>query len=168
MGQATNVTISKLFKGKSGKGDYGPWQAWDVYFEGSENKYSYFSGGKKPEPVKGMKVAFMEFDVKQKGEYTNRTITKMVISAASAPASVGPASAPEQKQAYIDHGKCVISLMTMAEGNPSRLLELIDIFRDGIDAMTAPVVDHSAPEEDGPPEDMFTGDPGMSDDDIPF
>jgi len=80
MPNATNVTIRKVFKGKSGEGQYGSWTAWDVYFDGSDNKYSYFSGGKKPVPVVGQKIAFMEFEAVTKGQYTNRTIKKMVIN----------------------------------------------------------------------------------------
>ena len=100
MSQATNVTVEKVFKGASGEGQYGPWQAWDVYFEGSENKYSYFSGGKKPEPFRGQKVAFVKFEVKEVEKdgktYTNRKISEWVpddTQEASKPAPGKPSQA---------------------------------------------------------------------------
>ena len=79
MPKKTNITISKVFKGKSGEGKYGPWQIWDIYFEGSENKYTYFEKNDYI-PIVGQVIDFLEWDVEKKGEYTNFTIKNIIPS----------------------------------------------------------------------------------------
>uniref|UniRef100_A0A6H2A0G4 Uncharacterized protein n=1 Tax=viral metagenome TaxID=1070528 RepID=A0A6H2A0G4_9ZZZZ len=156
MEKVTNKTIKKVFKGKSGEGKYGPWQAYDVYFEGSENKYTYFGGENKPEPVVGQKISYLEFDTKQDGKYTNRTIRKLVLDeTASQPSKDAPQSAKEG-QAYINHGECVIKLMEMAGGKEcsrSTMLALVELFLEGIDAMIKPP-DYPKEEDFEPPGDV--------------
>ena len=82
MSRLTNLKIRKVFKGKSGEGEYGPWQAWNMYFDGNEEhkdtKFGYFSGGNKPAPREGMVVDLIEFETKEKGGYENRVITKLL------------------------------------------------------------------------------------------
>ena len=170
MPNATNVTIRKVFKGKSGEGQYGSWTAWDVYFDGSDNKYSYFSGGKKPVPVVGQKIAFMEFEAVTKGQYTNRTIKKMVLGQTPTEKPQGGPQATNGNKAYIDHGKCVLVLMEMAGGancDPDVLGTLIGIFKVGIEQMLAEPVDHSTEEDNlGPPDDDEP--PPFDDSEVPF
>uniref|UniRef100_A0A6M3XHB8 Uncharacterized protein n=1 Tax=viral metagenome TaxID=1070528 RepID=A0A6M3XHB8_9ZZZZ len=171
MPNATNVTIRKVFKGKSGEGQYGPWQAYDVYFEGSDHKYSYFGGGKKPEPVVGQKVAFMEFEAVTKGQYTNRTIKKMVIDKTAPAKSQGSPQATNGNKAYIDHGKCVLTLMEMAGGancDPTVLETLISIFRMGIEAMLKEPEDHSEGDAQDYADGEFGDPPPMGDEMAPF
>jgi len=165
MPNATNVTIRKVFKGKSGEGQYGSWIAWDVYFDGSDNKYRYFSDGKKPVPVVGQKIAFMEFEVVKKGQYINRTIKKMVLGQTPTEKPQGGPQATNGNKAYIDHGKCVLTLMEMAGGancDVGVLETLIGIFKVGINNMIAEPEDHS--EEDAPGPDEYDGPPMDSDD----
>ena len=73
------VTITKVFKGKSGEGKYGPWQGYNFYIDDpdwKEQKFSYLQSGKKPVPEEGMKVD-LEFETKQNGEYTNYDVKKL-------------------------------------------------------------------------------------------
>ena len=171
MPNATNVTIRKVFKGKSGEGQYGPWQAYDVYFEGSENKYSYFGDEKKPKPVIGQKITFMEFEVVKKGQYTNRTIKKMVLGQTpTEKPQGGPQATNGNNKAYIDHGKCVLMLMEMAGGSNCDLEilgRLIGIFRTGIDLMLAEPEDHSEEAHDYA-DGEFGEPPPIDDEQIPF
>ena len=162
MEQAVNKTIKKVFKGKEIPGQYGPRQIYDVYFEGSENKYSYFQSGKKPVPTVGMMVSYMEFDVKKDGKYTNRTIRKMVLDETAPQPSKDAPQATEKGQAYINHGECVIELMKMAGGVDCQkgVLEAhVEVFRAGIEAMITPP-DYPEEADFEPPQD--------EDDDIPF
>lgn len=177
MGQATNVTIKKVFKGKSGDGQYGPWQAYDVYFEGSDNKYTYFQSGKKPVPTIGQKIAFIKFEASQTQKdgktYTNRKITEMVLDE-TPPEKSQEAPQAQNGKAYIDHGKCVISLMEMAGGaacDESTFRILISLFKDGIALMLKEgTEDHS--KEDAPSEagefDGYDEPPPIDSEDIPF
>ena len=175
MPNATNVIIRKVFKGKSGEGQYGPWQAYDVYFEGSENKYSYFGGGKKPVPVVGQKIAFMKFEAKTTKKdgktYTNRTIKEMVLDQTPAEKPQGSPQATNGNKAYIDHGKCVLTLMEMAGGancDPTVLETLISIFRMGIEAMLKEPEDHSEGDAQDYADGEFGDPPPMGDDEAPF
>lgn len=72
----TNVEVSKVFKGKSGEGQYGPWQIWDVYFNGDNRKFTYFEKGNVI-PEVGMMVLVLKFDVEKKGQYTNYTVKEL-------------------------------------------------------------------------------------------
>ena len=66
-----NKRITKVYRGKSGQGQYGPWTAWNFNIEGDDRKFSYFSGGKKPEPKEGDFIAMMKFETVNDGKYTN-------------------------------------------------------------------------------------------------
>jgi len=177
MSNVTNVTIKKVYKGKSGEGQFGPWQAWDVYFEGSDNKYSYFSGGKRPVPVVGQKIAFMEFEAtttqKDGKTYTNRNIKQMVLGAPESPPEKSQ-DAPQStngNKAYIDHGKCVLTLMEMAGGgncDTSVLETLIAMFRAGIELMIAEPEDHSEGDAQDYADGEFDEPPPIDDEQIPF
>ena len=72
----TNVEVGKVFKGKSGEGQYGPWQIHDVYLRDDKRKFSYFEkDGLIPEV--GMIIQVLKFEVVQKGEYTNYTVKEL-------------------------------------------------------------------------------------------
>jgi len=169
MKQATNVTISKVYKGKSGINLRGPWQAYNLYFEGSTNKYSYFGNKNNPVPVVGLKLASIEYDVVQEGQYTNRNIKKMVLDQTEK--SQGGPQATNGNKAYIDHGKCVLTLMEMAGGancDPTVLETLISIFRMGIEAMLKEPEDHSEGDAQDYADGEFGDPPPMGDDEAPF
>ncbi len=178
MGQATNVVIEKCYKGKTGESQHGVWQLYNLYFKGSDNKYSYFQSGKKPVPEKGMKISFLKFDVKVEGEYTNRTITEMVL-ATDQEKVAGPVAAgrvTESPKAYIDHGKCVLELMRIAEFKETRLADLIIMFNSGIDQLMESKQSSDEPTGENKQPDSFDEErpqideefPPIDDADIPF
>ena len=73
----TNVIVNKVYKGASGEGQYGPWQAYNFYVKGDDRKFSCFDS--KLVPVEGMAIAALEFEEKQsqgKDEkwYTNNNV----------------------------------------------------------------------------------------------
>lgn len=73
----TNVKFTKVFKGKSGEGQYGPWQIWDCYInieEWKDTKLSFFESNKNPTPVQGMTATVVEIEEQVKGEYVNYVI----------------------------------------------------------------------------------------------
>ncbi len=74
-------TIGKVYHIKDGEGEYGVWRMWSFYLDGVKDKrFTYFSGGKKPDPIEGMKIGYMKYTTKQDGEYTNRTIDELKVS----------------------------------------------------------------------------------------
>ena len=74
-----NKTIGKVYKGKTGEGQYGPWVAWNFYVEGDDRKFSYFSGGKKPEPFEGAFIQMLKYETVTKGKYTNHNVKEMAL-----------------------------------------------------------------------------------------
>lgn len=75
-----DVIITKVYEGKKGEGEYGPWQFYNIYFDkGDRKKFSYGWSGKKPVPKEGMKVKHIEYEISTDGEYTNYNIKKMEI-----------------------------------------------------------------------------------------
>jgi hypothetical protein len=92
MEKLTNVVVESSTMGKSGVSQYGPWQAWTIYLQGSEVRFSYFERDNIV-PFAGMQITLLEYEVEQKGEYTNYTIKKLV------PVQLGdPASVPKVPQ----------------------------------------------------------------------
>lgn len=77
MEKLTNVVISKVFKGKAGIGQYGSWQVWSIYLTGGETKYDYFEKDN-IKPFEGMAVASFEYEIEQKGQYTNYSVKKLI------------------------------------------------------------------------------------------
>ena len=161
MPELTNLEISKVYEGKSGEGQYGPWTAYNFYFKGGEKKFSYFSGGSKPVPVVGMKVMYLKYEVVTKGEYTNNNVTEMRVGE---PQQNTPSGNTEDTKAYINHGEVVVRLMELSK-DYTELDELIDRFNHGIQRLTG--------ESDPFPEPNNTHDdinepPPITDDDIPY
>ena len=80
--QVTDKKISKVYEGKviEGKGQF-----FNFYLEGGKNKYGYFVGKGKVAPNEGMRIAVMEWEVKQEGQYTNNHVTKLVWMGADQP-----------------------------------------------------------------------------------
>jgi hypothetical protein len=99
MAQITDKVISKVYEGKvlEGKGQY-----FNFYLEGGKKKYGYFVAKGKVAPNEGMKIAVMEYETKQDGEYENNKVTKLVwmgadqptVSAKSTTASAGDKASP--------------------------------------------------------------------------
>ncbi len=105
----SNKKIKKVYKGKSGTSEYGPWQAWNFYLEGiADKKFSYFSGDKKPEPIEGRMVKHVEYETVTKGGYTNHNVKALVYyprENGSAPDNETRQDPPDPGQAdYDEHG----------------------------------------------------------------
>ena len=84
----TNVTINKVWTGKAGEGQYGPWQAYNFKVEGHDEKFGYFQSGSKPTPREGMVLELLQYETKQNGDYINHNVKKMdVASGGAAPAA---------------------------------------------------------------------------------
>ena len=94
MHELTNVTITRCEKGPSGTSAYGVWQIHNVWINNNDQKYSYFEKDGYI-PVVGTMLASMNFDVEQKGQYTNYTIKEMVAVPAAPPVVAAvPAAVP--------------------------------------------------------------------------
>jgi hypothetical protein len=99
MAQITDKVISKVYEGKviEGKGQF-----FNFYLQGGKKKYGYFVGKGKVFPSEGMKIAVMEYETSQDGEYENNKVTKLVwmgadqptVSAKSTTASAGDKNSP--------------------------------------------------------------------------
>jgi len=88
MPELFNVEITKVQPGKTGESQYGPWKAYNFYIsdpDWKDQKFGYFQSGKKPEPLVGMFLNKLEFEVKQKGEYTNYEVSKFDIETSEKP-----------------------------------------------------------------------------------
>jgi len=143
-----NKKIEKLFV-KDGGTAQKPWTRYDIYLEGDERKFAFFGGKTKIIPVQGMNIAYMEFEVKQAGEYTNYNVT--TLHSADEPKEANPAQGSNNKtwpkndnKKFIDHGKCMIELMNMSTMDAGiidkdRLKVNLGLFRWGCERMVAPI-----------------------------
>jgi len=76
----TDVTISKVYEGKSGESQYGKWTAYNFYVNGDDRKFSYFKTEKSPLlPVEGMRLKMLRFEEVTKGGYTNYNVKEMFL-----------------------------------------------------------------------------------------
>jgi len=85
--QLTNVTIQRVYEGKTGTntkpdGSSWDWTAYNFYLDGDrENrKFGYFQSGNKPVPLPGMNITLLEYDISQEGQYTNYKVSKMMLA----------------------------------------------------------------------------------------
>ena len=92
-----NVTISKVWEGKSGEGKYGPWTAYNFKVEGHDEKFGYFKSGSKPTPVEGMVLEVLQYETKQRGEYTNNDVKVFTLAKGSPDPAPSPGR-PDQPQ----------------------------------------------------------------------
>ncbi len=183
MGKATNVTITQVEAKKSGKGKAGPWTIYDLVFDGSDTVYGYFSGKGHIIPVKGMKVASLDYAKEEKDGYDNYKVTNIVLAKDQPTPNPTPDAQNSGKEAFqgdsngrafIAHGECVIELMKLAGGanvDESQLLHLVDVFKAGIARMTGTIPAKKEIRNDNPPdkEPGWDGeDPGAEDSSIPF
>lgn len=76
----TDVTISKVYEGKSGKSQYGAWTAYNFYVNGDDRKFSYFKTEKSPIlPTVGMRMKLLRFETVTKDGYTNHNVKEMFL-----------------------------------------------------------------------------------------
>lgn len=88
MPELLNVEITRVQPGKTGSGQYGPWKAYNFYIsdpDWKDQKFGYFQSGQKPEPQVGMHLGKLEFEIKQKGEYTNYEVGKLEAASSEKP-----------------------------------------------------------------------------------
>ena len=138
MAHVSDCKITKVYEGKSGEGEYGPWTAWNFYVDKSDLKFSYFSGGKKPKPVEGMRLELIRYDEVTKGEYTNYNVKEIFVDAStpkstqSAPVSIGGTIRLEGLSFYVSYAK---DLMVAAMSLNA------DYGQRAVDALAAEVVE---------------------------
>jgi hypothetical protein len=178
--QLTNMTISKIYEGPSGESEYGPWKIYNLYLTNAEGvkgkkKFGYMWSGKKPVPKEGMKVVFLEYEVTQKGEYTNYNIKEIKFAEGTGQVSKSDGPAPkEEPKAYIDHGKVALSIMEKADYNESRVVDLVALFKVTIKELLSEPEKSKTPEEpldwSKVPEKMSPEEygPEPDDSDVPF
>jgi hypothetical protein len=74
----SNKEIGKVYEGAKGEGKFGPYQYYNFYLVGGKLKFSYCHTGKKPIPVEGTKVAYMEWEETESEKdgktYVNQTV----------------------------------------------------------------------------------------------
>ena len=76
-----DVTISKVYEGKSGESQYGKWTAYNFYVDGDDRKFSYFKTEKSPLlPATGMSLKMLRFETKEKDGYTNHNVKEMFLN----------------------------------------------------------------------------------------
>ena len=74
MPELRNITLVKVFEEKKGEGQYGPYILFSLYVDDpdwQDQKFGYIQSGKKPTPIKGMKLDKLEFEETQRGQYVN-------------------------------------------------------------------------------------------------
>ena len=91
----TNVAISKVYPGKSGENDYGKWWAYNFYVKDHDEKFSYFKKEDGVEPVQGMEIQLLEYEIGQRGEYTNYDVKRFTLQTTP---QATPQTAPEPLQ----------------------------------------------------------------------
>ena len=98
-----DVTIGKVYKGKGGESQHGPWQIWNFYLDDPDDKrkFTWFEKDGLI-PIEGMSVKAMEFEISETHKdgktYLNHTVKWFKLnstpnapqkSTQSAPASTG-------------------------------------------------------------------------------
>jgi len=86
-----DVTISKVYEGKSGENKYGKWTAYNFYVDGDDRKFSYFKTEKSPLlPTTGMYLKMLRFETVEKDGYTNHNVKELFLHKAEKPTQKPP------------------------------------------------------------------------------
>ena len=106
----TNVIVNKVYKGASGTGQYGDWQAFNFYVKGDDRKFSCF--GSTLMPKEGMAIVALEYEEeesqsKKDGKwYTNNNVkTIMLADEGQQVSQNAPQTAPEPRSETISPTK---------------------------------------------------------------
>ena len=114
-----DVTIGKVYKGKGGESQHGPWQIWNFYLDDPDDKrkFTWFEKDGLI-PIEGMSVKAMEFEVSETHKdgkaYLNHTVKWFKLnstpntpqkSTQSAPASTGGTIRLEGLSFYVSYAK---------------------------------------------------------------
>ena len=142
MAHVSDCTITKVYEGKSGEGEYGPWTAWNFYVDKSDNKFSYFSGGKKPKPEEGMKLELLRFETVINGEYTNHNVKEMFIDASTPNTPQKPTQKPSASTGGTISLEGLSFYVSYAKDLMCKAMELnADYGQRAVDALAAEVME---------------------------
>ena len=76
-----NAVIERVYEGPSGVSKVGPWQIYNFYVEGHEEKFTYFGGENKAIPRVGMLLEVLQYTSSQTEKdgkvYDNHTVKKL-------------------------------------------------------------------------------------------
>ena len=187
MKSISNKEIGKVYEGAKGEGKFGPYQYYNFYLVGGKLKFSYCHTGKKPIPVEGMKLAYMEWEESQSKKdgktFINQTVKTLkplkdgkVLSAdtlnpkiKSAPCGNGKDSpiwfclsyAKDLQIARLHHVQSMDNL-TLTE----IVDEVVQAAKAMLDKVNGKAEDASYPKPQEPP--IEPDDPGPTDEEIPF
>jgi hypothetical protein len=159
----TDSTITKVFEGGTGEGQYGPWTRWDVYVDNFDQKLSWFSGGQRPTPTVGLKLNLITYEESQRGKYMNYKVLTAEVAALEkapeAPKATGPITdIPRELMMLVSYMKD-IEVGMMLHKEPSYFNKTAsDILQECIDAanvaylrITTGTVEEQQYEEEPPP-----------------
>lgn len=80
MSEIQNTEITKVYEGTTGDWGYGETTAYNFYLKGRKEKFCWWKSENRPLlPTQGMSILLMEYEVEQKGEYTNYNVSKIVL-----------------------------------------------------------------------------------------
>ena len=187
-----NVTVTSAQKKTDGESKHGPWVIYDFKIDEPNWEdiwFGYLTNPDKIIPAVGMKIDVIEYEIEEKGEYTNYKVKKLMVPEGEAPtsnpkpkpkqAAGGPKQAPQSTnggQAYINHGEVVCKLMGMAgAGEPNfnkhDYGRLLNAFLFGIRVLTGETAPPKPVEKQKPSDNDYPQDPEpeeIPEDDIPF
>lgn len=98
----TNIVISKAYKGASGEGEYGSWQAYNFYVKDDKRKFSCFDNTLIPR--EGMAIVALEYEKEQSQSkkdgkwYTNNNVKTIMLP--DTQETVSDVQGQEQSQNY--------------------------------------------------------------------
>lgn len=109
----TDVTVGKVYEGKSGESQYGKWTAYNFYVNGDNRKFSYFKTEKSPIlPINGMRFKLLRFETVTKDGYTNHNVKEMFLYKKQTESTIdkmvngnAPQAKPEALQSTISKNK---------------------------------------------------------------
>ena len=123
MAELYGQIITKIYHVKDGEGQYGKWRMWSLYLKDNDKKFTYFSGGKKPEPFEGMKIGYLKYTEKQETSkkdgkvYNNYTIDDLKVSEDSPQPQTGQGvpTKPQGRDFHAENfGKCKFGFLQQA------------------------------------------------------
>jgi len=168
MGTVSNKSISKTYVGKEieGKGHFV-----NFYLEGGKKKFGYFVGKGKRSPKEGDKLALVEWEEVQDGQFTNNKVKKLVwVGGDDAPAKAD--SKPVDKNSPVwfclSYAKD-IQAVRLEKGMVAPDLTLIEIMGEVVDAAQAMLYRIDGKKTEEKKKDAIAEAQGVVDDsEIPF
>ena len=122
----TDTEITEKYHVKTGEGQYGKWDLWNIYVKGFDGKMSYFSGGKKPKPEKGMKLKMLRYETTYDGEYTNHKVIELFVDNAKSTPQTSSGAIPASKTQSKGNGKEICQMSFIGGFVKDLLVEYMD------------------------------------------